>query len=66
MAVTENIWSSNIRSSNIRSSNAAFRGVINDGNSFDASSPCILEVFLIASLCSRAKFNRSDVPISER
>ncbi|KAF9097246.1 hypothetical protein BGX27_000988 [Mortierella sp. AM989] len=58
MTVT-NIWSSN----NMYS---AFRSAANDGNPFDASSPGIPEVLSIASLCSRAKFDRIDVPISER
>ncbi|KAF9433482.1 hypothetical protein BGZ76_009404 [Entomortierella beljakovae] len=58
MTVT-NIWSSN----NIYS---AFRSAANEGSPFDASSPGIPEVLVIASLCSRAKFDRTDVPISER
>ncbi|KAF9568135.1 hypothetical protein EC968_002993 [Mortierella alpina] len=58
MTVT-NIWSSNTLYS-------AFRGATNDGNFFDASSPGIPEVLSISSLCSRAKFDRVDVPISER
>ncbi|KAF9209088.1 hypothetical protein BGZ49_006354 [Haplosporangium sp. Z 27] len=58
MTVT-NIWSSN----NMYS---AFRSAANDGNPFDASSPGIPEVLSIASLCSRAKFDRTDVPMNER
>ncbi|KAF9199604.1 hypothetical protein BGZ49_010252 [Haplosporangium sp. Z 27] len=58
MTVT-NIWSSlNMYS--------AFRSVANSGKPFDASSPGIPEVLSIASLCSRAKFDRTDVPIPER
>ncbi|KAF9172499.1 hypothetical protein BGX21_001487 [Mortierella sp. AD011] len=58
MTVT-NIWSSlNMYS--------AFRSAANDGKPFDASSPGIPEVLSIASLCSRAKFDRTDVPIPER
>ncbi|KAI8604404.1 hypothetical protein EDD21DRAFT_394570 [Dissophora ornata] len=58
MTVT-NIWSSN----NMYS---AFRSAANAGSPFDASSPGIPEVLSIASLCSRAKFDRTDVPIAER
>ncbi|KAF9183625.1 hypothetical protein BGZ51_003892 [Haplosporangium sp. Z 767] len=58
MTVT-NIWSSlNMYS--------AFRSAANAGEPFDASSPGIPEVLSIASLCTRAKFDRTDVPISER
>ncbi|KAF9939853.1 hypothetical protein BGZ75_003130 [Mortierella antarctica] len=58
MTVT-NIWSSfNMYS--------AFRSAGNDGSAFDASSPGIPEVLSIAALCSRAKFDRTDVPIAER
>ncbi|KAI1314386.1 hypothetical protein EDD11_002212 [Mortierella claussenii] len=58
MTVT-NIWSSlNMYS--------AFRSAANAGSPFDASSPGIPEVLSIASLCSRAKFDRTDVPIAER
>ncbi|KAF9361530.1 hypothetical protein BGX26_002035 [Mortierella sp. AD094] len=58
MTVT-NIWSSlNMYS--------AFRSAANSGKPFDASSPGIPEVLSIASLCSRAKFDRTDVPIAER
>ncbi|KAF9365377.1 hypothetical protein BGX34_010199 [Mortierella sp. NVP85] len=58
MTVT-NIWSSlNMYS--------AFRSAGNAGSPFDASSPGIPEVLAIASLCSRAKFDRTDVPIAER
>ncbi|ORY95164.1 hypothetical protein BCR41DRAFT_365216 [Lobosporangium transversale] len=58
MTVT-NIWSSlNMYS--------AFRSAASAGKPFDASSPGIPEVLAIASLCSRAKFDRTDVPISER
>ncbi|KAF9174778.1 hypothetical protein BGX21_009213 [Mortierella sp. AD011] len=58
MTVT-NIWSSN----NMYS---AFRSAANDGSPFDASSPGIPEVLAIASLCTRAKFDRTDVPMQER
>ncbi|KAG0353200.1 hypothetical protein BGZ54_002357 [Gamsiella multidivaricata] len=58
MTVT-NIWSSNTMYS-------AFRSAANAGAPFDASSPGIPEVLSIASLCSRAKFDRTDVPIPER
>ncbi|KAF9980795.1 hypothetical protein BGZ75_007968 [Mortierella antarctica] len=58
MTVT-NIWSSG----NMYS---AFRSAANAGNPFDANSPGIPEVLAIASLCSRAKFDRTDVPIPER
>ncbi|GJJ69053.1 sodium/potassium-transporting ATPase subunit alpha [Entomortierella parvispora] len=58
MTVT-NIWSSN----NMYS---AFRSAANAGSPFDASSPGIPEVLSIAALCSRAKFDRTDVPIPER
>ncbi|KAG0245533.1 hypothetical protein B0O80DRAFT_503429 [Mortierella sp. GBAus27b] len=58
MTVT-NIWSSN-------NMYAAFRSASNAGDPFDASSPGIPEVLSIAALCSRAKFDRTDVPISER
>ncbi|KAI1320092.1 hypothetical protein EDD11_002064 [Mortierella claussenii] len=58
MTVT-NIWSSN----NMYS---AFRSAANAGIPFDASSPGIPEVLAISALCSRAKFDRTDVPISER
>ncbi|KAF8925669.1 hypothetical protein EDD21DRAFT_390024 [Dissophora ornata] len=58
MTVT-NIWSSN----NMYS---AFRSAANAGTPFDANSPGIAEVLAIASLCSRAKFDRTDVPIPER
>ncbi|KAG0287811.1 hypothetical protein BGZ97_006987, partial [Linnemannia gamsii] len=58
MTVT-NIWSSlNLYS--------AFRSAANAGAPFDASSPGIPEVLTISSLCSRAKFDRTDVPIAER
>ncbi|KAG0092103.1 hypothetical protein BGZ93_003295 [Podila epicladia] len=58
MTVT-NIWTSlNVYS--------AFRGAANSGNPFDATSPGIPEVLAIAALCSRAKFDRTDVPIPER
>ncbi|KAF9105907.1 hypothetical protein BGX27_009400 [Mortierella sp. AM989] len=58
MTVT-NIWSSiNMYS--------AFRSAVSDGNFFQATSAGIPEVLSIASLCSRAKFDRTDVPISER
>ncbi|KAG0304945.1 hypothetical protein BGZ98_004793 [Dissophora globulifera] len=58
MTVT-NIWSS----TNMYS---AFRSAANSGQPFDASSPGIPEVLSIAALCSRAKFDRVDVPIAER
>ncbi|KAG0320836.1 hypothetical protein BGZ97_012725 [Linnemannia gamsii] len=58
MTVT-NIWSSETLYS-------AFRSAVNAGNPFDANSPGIPEVLAIAALCSRAKFDRTDVPISER
>ncbi|KAG0205242.1 hypothetical protein BGX28_003103 [Mortierella sp. GBA30] len=58
MTVT-NIWSSG----NMYS---AFRSAANAGKPFDARSPGIPEVLSIASLCSRAKFDRTDVPIPER
>ncbi|KAF9582287.1 hypothetical protein BGW38_000404 [Lunasporangiospora selenospora] len=58
MTVT-NIWSSlNMYS--------AFRSAANAGAPFDANSPGIPEVLAISALCSRAKFDRTDVPISER
>ncbi|KAF8933772.1 hypothetical protein CPC16_009602 [Podila verticillata] len=58
MTVT-NIWSS-------LSMYSAFRSAANAGNPFDASSPGIPEMLSIASLCSRAKFDRTDVPIAQR
>ncbi|KAG0377383.1 hypothetical protein BGX24_006216 [Mortierella sp. AD032] len=58
MTVT-NIWSSNTMYS-------AFRSAANAGNPFDATSPGIPEVLSISALCSRAKFDRTDVPIPER
>ncbi|KAF9427804.1 hypothetical protein BGZ76_002184, partial [Entomortierella beljakovae] len=58
MTVT-NIWSS-------MNMYSAFRSAGNSGSPFDASSPGIPEVLTIASLCSRAKFDRTDVPIAER
>ncbi|KAK3825583.1 MAG: hypothetical protein J3Q66DRAFT_107013 [Benniella sp.] len=58
MTVT-NIWSSNTMYS-------AFRSAANAGDPFDASSPGIPEVLSISALCNRAKFDRTDVPISER
>ncbi|KAF9579137.1 hypothetical protein BGW38_004735, partial [Lunasporangiospora selenospora] len=58
MTVT-NVWSSlNLYS--------AFRSAANTGAPFDANSPGIPEVLAISALCSRAKFDRTDVPISER
>ncbi|KAF9296011.1 hypothetical protein BGZ74_010519 [Mortierella antarctica] len=58
MTVT-NVWSSlNMYS--------AFRSGANTGSPFDASSPGIPEVLSIAALCSRAKFDRTDVPMAER
>ncbi|KAG0345538.1 hypothetical protein BG004_003625 [Podila humilis] len=58
MTVT-NIWSSlNMYS--------AFRSAASGGNPFDATSPGIPEVLAISALCSRAKFDRTDVPIAER
>ncbi|KAF9921161.1 hypothetical protein FBU30_008863 [Linnemannia zychae] len=54
-----NIWSSNTLYT-------AFRSAANSGEPFDASSPGIPEVLAISALCSRAKFDRTDVPISER
>jgi len=58
MTVT-NIWSSDTMYS-------AFRSAANAGAPFDANSPGIPEVLSIAALCSRAKFDRTDVPIQER
>ena len=58
MTVT-NIWSS-------ENMYSAFRSAANTGSPFDASSPGIPEVLSIAALCSRAKFDRTDVPIPER
>ncbi|KAF9427269.1 hypothetical protein BGZ94_005220 [Podila epigama] len=58
MTVT-NIWSSLNMYSVIRS--AATTEV-----PFDSSSPGIPQVLSIAALCSRAKFDRTDVPIAER
>ncbi|KAF9294523.1 hypothetical protein BGZ74_011219 [Mortierella antarctica] len=58
MTVT-NIWSSNYMYS-------AFPSAFGAGNPFQATSAGIPEVLSIASLCSRAKFDRTDVPISER
>ncbi|KAG0226863.1 hypothetical protein B0O80DRAFT_439770 [Mortierella sp. GBAus27b] len=58
MTVT-NIWSSlNMYS--------AFRSAGNAGSPFDGNSPGIPEVLAISSLCSRAKFDRTDIPIPER
>ncbi|KAG0208022.1 hypothetical protein BGX28_000910 [Mortierella sp. GBA30] len=54
-----NIWSSNTMY-------AAFRSVVSDGNPFGANSSGIPDVIAFASLCSRAKFDRTDVPILER
>ncbi|KAF9280727.1 hypothetical protein BGZ68_007049 [Mortierella alpina] len=58
MTVT-NIWSSNCMYS-------AFHSAVTSGHPFQATSAGIPEVLSIASLCSRAKFDRTDVPISER
>ncbi|KAF9956303.1 hypothetical protein BGZ72_002842 [Mortierella alpina] len=58
MTVT-NIWSSG----NMYS---AFRTACNAGDPFDSTSAGIPEVLAVASLCSRAKFDRTDVPVSER
>ncbi|KAG0056105.1 hypothetical protein BGZ83_006366 [Gryganskiella cystojenkinii] len=58
MTVT-NIWSS-------QNMYSAFRSAANAGSPFDASSPGIPEVLSIAALCSRAKFDRTDVPIAQR
>ncbi|KAG0015482.1 hypothetical protein BGZ82_001394 [Podila clonocystis] len=58
MTVT-NIWSS-------LSVYSAFRSAANAGSPFDTTSPGIPEVLSIASLCSRAKFDRTDVPIAQR
>ncbi|KAF9404403.1 hypothetical protein BGZ94_004203 [Podila epigama] len=58
MTVT-NIWSSNTMYS-------AFRSAVHADNPFDVTSPGLPEMLMIASLCSRAKFDRTDVPISER
>ncbi|KAG0303871.1 hypothetical protein BGZ98_006184 [Dissophora globulifera] len=58
MTVT-NIWSSDKMYS-------AFRSAANTGDAFNASSPGIPEVLSVASLCSRAKFDRTDVPVQNR
>ncbi|KAG0026215.1 hypothetical protein BGZ81_006540 [Podila clonocystis] len=58
MTVTS-VWSSG----NVYS---AFRSAVNADQHFQANSAGIPEVLSIASLCTRAKFDRTDVPISER
>ncbi|KAG0240807.1 hypothetical protein BGW41_006665 [Actinomortierella wolfii] len=58
MTVT-NIWTSlNMYS--------AFRSAANAGSPFDSTSPGIPEVLAVSALCSRAKFDRTDVPFAER
>ncbi|KAH7049772.1 hypothetical protein BKA57DRAFT_535454 [Linnemannia elongata] len=58
MTVT-NIWTSlNVYS--------AFRNAVDSSSPFDAASPGIPEVIATAALCSRAMFDRTDVPVPER
>ncbi|KAK3804662.1 MAG: hypothetical protein J3R72DRAFT_508961 [Linnemannia gamsii] len=58
MTVT-NIWTS-------LNMHSAFRSAADAGSPFDATSPGISEVLAATALCSRAKFDRTDVPIPER
>ncbi|RHZ47151.1 hypothetical protein Glove_590g46 [Diversispora epigaea] len=58
MTVT-NIWASlNMYS--------AFRNAQNENAAFDPKGPGIQEIINISLLCSRAKFDRNDVPFAER
>ncbi|PKC04734.1 P-type cation exchange, alpha subunit of ATPase [Rhizophagus irregularis] len=45
---------------------SAFRSAQSENNPFDPSVTGIQEVIHISSLCSRAKFDRTDVPFNER
>ncbi|PKY44828.1 hypothetical protein RhiirA4_443362 [Rhizophagus irregularis] len=45
---------------------SAFQSVQSENTPFDPSVPGIQEIIHISSLCSRAKFDRTDIPFNER
>ncbi|CAG8703075.1 9822_t:CDS:1, partial [Funneliformis caledonium] len=45
---------------------SAFRNMQSENTPFDPNAPGIQEIIHISSLCSRAKFDRTDIPFAER
>ncbi|CAG8627763.1 337_t:CDS:2 [Paraglomus brasilianum] len=45
---------------------STFRNLSDPNSPFDANAPGVQEIILNSTLCSRAKFDRTDVPFSER